>query len=106
MRVQHAESREVFLARRPQGTQIAVVRMPTSELVRCHSGELTTFAAVVLTYSYVDRDAGIEWVFHETRRVGDDRPRGGFVELGDTLWAALSRDEHGPYVLRHRSGSF
>jgi hypothetical protein len=92
-----ASDRADFMANRPPGVRVRVVRMPGVELVR-REGRIAHVLAARLTYSFVKGDE--EWVLHETRLAEDD----GQVYLGDTLWAELERE--GGYQLLHRSGSF
>lgn len=101
MYVIRASDRETFLANRPEGLPINVVRMPTTQLRRRRNLGVTSFPAVELTYSFIVGDQ--QWVFQELR-VADD-PRGGFVSLDGTLWSDLANGL-APYLLIPRSGSF
>jgi hypothetical protein len=98
MRIHQTSDRALFMANRPPGKRVRVVRMPCVEYVR-HNGRLTKVSAIGLTYSYWCDDQ--QWVLEEMRfaNVNDTR-----VDLADTLWAEL--DQQGDCVLIKRSGSF
>ena len=98
MHIFRAPDRELFLANRPPGAPIRVVRMPSAEIVR-HNGRIATMPAVKLTYSFLRGNE--EWVFQEMR-VAETNPAN--IDLSDTLWAELERS--GGYQLLQRSGSF
>jgi hypothetical protein len=99
MVVAESSSRGAFLANRGPGVPIRVVRMPTIQAVR-KGTSVAMIPAIELTYSFTNGDQ--QWVFHEIR-LGDERGR---VDLGDTLWATLEKNEPTGYELVHRSGSF
>lgn len=102
MRICEAQDREHFLANRPPGVPIRVVRMPAVQLVR-RNGQLAKALAIELTYSF--RHGDQEWVFEETRIANENEPLSGSrIDLSDTLWAELEKT--GDYRLVHRSGSF
>jgi len=98
MDIRETADRETFMANRPSGAPVRVVRMPSTQVMR-HDGRVAMVPAVELTYSF--RRDNQEWVFQETRI-----PRRGetTINLSDTLWAELERT--GGYELLHRSGSF
>ena len=98
MRVYDARNREQFMANRPPGAPIRVVRMPTVEIVR-RNGQIAKAPAVELTYSFRRDDQ--DWVFQELRIANENEIR---IDLSDTLWAELERT--GDYQLIRRSGSF
>ena len=84
MYVAHASGRDAFLANRPAGTAIRVVRMGTSVLKRRPNLGVTSFPAVQLTYSFYNAMTDTEWIFNET--LVAENPRGGFVSFAGTLW--------------------
>ena len=92
-----ASDRADFMANRPPGVRVRVVRMPGVELVR-REGRIEHVLAVELTYSFIKGDE--EWVLHETRLADED----GQVSFADTLWAELELE--GGYKLLQRAGSF
>jgi hypothetical protein len=98
MDVYQTSDRERFLAHRPPGARIRVVRMPSVQIVR-RNGQIEKAPAISLTYSFWRGDQ--QWVFEELRIANENETR---VDLRDTLWAELDRD--GDYQLVHRSGSF
>jgi hypothetical protein len=102
MHVHQARDRATFLANRPPGTPIRVVRMPSAEIVR-RNDRIAKAPAVELTYSF--RRGDQEWVFQELR-IGNETEPGieTRIDLSDTLWAELERE--GGYQLLQRSGSF
>jgi hypothetical protein len=93
-----APDRDLFLANRPLGATIRVVRMSSAEVMR-RNGRIESVPAVQLTYSFLRGDQ--EWVFQETRLA---KTNPGSIDLSDTLWAQLERQ--GDYQLLQRSGSF
>ena len=98
MHVYQTSDREQFMANRPPGATIRVVRTPTVEIVR-RNGQIAKAIAVELTYSFRRDDQ--DWVFQELRIANENETR---IDLGDTLWAELERT--GDYQLIRRSGSF
>ena len=100
MHVYQTSDRAQFMATRPPGTPIRVVRMPSVQIVR-RNGQLAKALAVELTYSFRRDDQ--EWVFQELRIANENEPLSGSrIDLSDTLWAELERE--GGYQLVHRSG--
>lgn len=97
MYIYQTPDRDQFLANRPPGAPIRVVRMSSAEVVR-RNGRIESVPAVQLTYSFMRGDQ--EWVFHETRLA---KTNPGTIDLSDTLWAKL---DPGDYQLLQRSGSF
>jgi hypothetical protein len=98
MYIFRASDRALFMANRPPGVPIRVVRMPAAEIVR-RNGRIVTMPAVKLTYSFQNGDQ--EWVFQEMR-VAETNPAN--IDLSGTLWAEL--ETLGDYQLLQRSGSF
>lgn len=98
MHVYQTPDRALFMASRPPGTSVRVVRMPSAQVVR-RNGGIATVPAVELTYSFLRGDK--EWVFQEMRIARENEP---LIDLSDTLWAEL--EQAGGYELLHRSGSF
>jgi len=98
MHIHQTRDRALFLANRPPGVPIRVVRMPSVELVR-RNDRIAKALAVQLTYSF--RHGDQEWVLHELRIANENEWR---IDLSDTLWAELEKT--GDYRLVHRSGSF
>jgi hypothetical protein len=98
MHIYQTSDRTYFMANRPPGARIRVVRMPCVQLVR-RNGHSAKASAIELTYSFWRGDQ--QWVFEELRIANENDTR---VDLRDTLWAELDRT--GDYVLVHRSGSF
>lgn len=98
MKTFRSSDRAQFLAHRPPGKPIRVLRAGTVQLVEEDNGRLRRVPAVELTYSFIDGDE--ERVFSELRFADDN----GFVDLRDTLWAQL--EQEGGYRLLRPSGSF
>jgi len=98
MQIYETSDRAHFMANRPPGARIRVVRMPSVEIVR-RNGQIANTSAVELTYSF--RRGDQEWVFEELRIANENETR---VDLRDTLWAEL--EQTGDCELVHRSGSF
>ena len=90
--------RATFMANRPPGTPVRVVRMPSAESVR-RDDRIVSVPAIVLTYSFVREDR--DWVFEEVL-IGQEN--GALIDLSETLWAELEKT--GEYRLLRRSGSF
>jgi hypothetical protein len=102
MHIHQTRDRALFLANRPPGVPIRVVRMPSVELVR-RNGRIAKALAVQLTYSFRHDDQ--EWVFEEMRIANENESLSSSrIDLSDTLWAELEKT--GDYRLVHRSGSF
>ena len=89
MHVYQTSDRAHFLANRPPGAPIRVVRMPSVQIVR-RNGQIAKALAVELTYSFHRGDQ--EWVFHEKRIANENEPLAeSRIDLSDTLWADLER---------------
>jgi hypothetical protein len=98
MNVFQTPDRDLFMANRPHGAPVRVVRMPSAQVVQ-RNGRVETVPAVELTYSFMRGDQ--QWVFQEMR-IGSAPQT--MIDLSDTLWAELERS--GDYQLLQRSGSF
>ena len=91
------DDRELFMANRPPGTLVRVVRMPSTHRVR-RGDRFVTVPAIEFTYSYVRE--GRYWVYEE-KRAGETNP--AVIDIRDTLWAEL--ENTGDYWVAHCSGS-
>jgi hypothetical protein len=98
MHLHRTSDRAHFLANRPPGVPIRVVRMPSVQVVR-RNGRIAKAPAVELTYSF--RRGDEDWVFQELRIANENESR---IDLSDTLWVEL--EQAGDYQLLQRSGSF
>jgi hypothetical protein len=98
MHLHRTSDRAHFMANRPPGAPIRVVRMPSVQVVR-RDGRIAKAPAVELTYSFRRDDQ--DWVFRERRIANENESR---IDLSDTLWAEL--EQTGDYQLLQRSGSF
>jgi hypothetical protein len=99
MRVRDASDRAQFLAQRPAGVPIEVLRAPIMQGT-VSDGVYKSVPAIELTYSFI---AGEEqWVYQELRMA---RGSGSRVDLNDTLWAELEKSDD-DYRLLRASGSF
>jgi hypothetical protein len=87
-----------FMANRPSGVPVRVVRMPSIQVMR-RDDRIARIPAIELTYSFRRDDR--DWVFQETRLARGNETT---IDLRDTLWAEL--EKAGGYELLHRSGSF
>lgn len=87
-----------FMANRPSGVRVRVVRMPSIQVMH-RNNRIARIPAIELTYSFLRGDR--DWVFQETRLARENE---NTVDLSDTLWAEL--EKAGGYELLHRSGSF
>jgi hypothetical protein len=98
MKICQTSDRATFMANRPPGVAVRVVRKASTSIER-RGDYLVSLPAIVLVYSFVRGDQ--EWVFQE-QRIGLEN--GALIDLRDTLWGEL--EQTGEYRLLRCSGSF
>jgi hypothetical protein len=100
MQLHQTESREQFMANRPAGTLVRVIRTPTAGLMeRPDDDRLISVPGIEFSYSYVVGDHA--WSYHETL-LGDRNP--AIIDFKDALFGELERT--GEYYLYPVSRSF
>jgi hypothetical protein len=101
MHIHQTSSREEFLANRPVGMLIRVIRVPTTaRKVRPGDNCLVTVPGIHFSYSFIIGDHA--WTYHE-KLLGKVNENPAILDLEHTLWAELERT--GEYYLYPRAGS-
>jgi hypothetical protein len=100
MKLHQTESREEFMANRPPGTPVRVIRKATAGLMeRPDDDRLISVPGIEFSYSYVVGDRA--WSYYE-KLLGDRNP--AIIDFKDTLFGELERT--GEYYLYPCAGSF
>lgn len=99
MHIHRMHSRDEFMARRPVGMLVRVIRVPTAGRRERPDGRLIPLPGVHFSYSFIVGDHA--WVYDE-KLIGDANP--AIIDLKDTLWAELERT--GEYYLYPCARSF